>query len=93
MTGWGGGFWLWVLTFSLHTSKWVSSVCSICHLSGLFSQLQYHEQFEKSKGHYTQISDDQEMKRLLANTQKTSLVGWHATVTGMSLTLLVTLVF
>ena len=37
-------------------------------------QIAYHEEFKKGKGKYTQIADDPETLRLLANQDKISLV-------------------
>ena len=37
-------------------------------------QIKYHADFEKEKGKYTVVSDDPEMRRVLANQQQMSLV-------------------
>ncbi len=37
----------------------------------------YHEDFEKSKGHYTVVTDDPETRRILENTKNISQVKYH----------------
>ncbi|XP_069121571.1 LIM and SH3 domain protein F42H10.3-like isoform X15 [Argopecten irradians] len=41
------------------------------------SNVQYHSDFERSKGAYTQVPDTVDMKRLLLNTQNISAIQYH----------------
>ncbi|VBB30462.1 unnamed protein product [Acanthocheilonema viteae] len=43
----------------------------------LQSQIKYHEEFEKSKGHRIQVADDPELTRHLQNTKIQSQVAYH----------------
>lgn len=43
----------------------------------LQSQVKYHEEFEKSKGHRIQVADDPELTRHLQNTKIQSQVAYH----------------